>query len=83
MQTVGIQDVNNASVLLAMESHCNPNAVNPTSGACGLAQELPCGKSGCQLGDGLCEMKWFNTYVMSRYGSFQNAVDFHLKNNWY
>ncbi|HWT39951.1 MAG TPA: hypothetical protein VN081_01585 [Dongiaceae bacterium] len=79
----GISDTQNAMRLLNMESGCNPYAVNKSSGACGLAQELPCGKSGCSLGDGQCEMIWFNSYVISRYGSMAGAVQFHLVNNWY
>jgi hypothetical protein len=83
MSQAGIDDIQNATTLLNWESHCNPNAVNPSSGACGLAQELPCGKSGCKLGDGSCEMKWFKEYVLDRYGSFAAAVQFHLIHNWY
>ena len=29
---------------IAKESKCDPNAVNPSSGACGIGQQLPCGK---------------------------------------
>lgn len=79
----GITDVANANELIRRESGCNPNAVNRSSGACGVAQELPCGKSGCSMGDGACQVKWMNGYVMSRYGSWANAVGFHNRNNWY
>lgn len=79
----GISDIANAKELLRRESNCNPNAVNSSSGACGLAQELPCGKSGCQLGDGGCQMKWMKSYVDRRYGSFAAAIEFHNSNNWY
>ena len=83
MSAAGITDTYNATILLNKESHCNPRAVNPSSGACGLAQELPCGKSGCALGDGACQMAWMNSYVLRRYGSWANAVAFHLSHNWY
>lgn len=83
MTEAGIDDIANATALLNTESHCNPNAVNPTSGACGLEQALPCSKAGCALGDGLCQMKWFKSYVLARYGSFAAAMAFHLVNNWY
>ena len=79
----GISDVGNAQELINRESGCNPNAVNPSSGACNVAQELPCGKSGCSVGDGACSVKWMNSYVLGRYGSWANAVDFHNANNWY
>lgn len=83
IRAAGISDLANANELIRRESGCNPNAVNPTSGACGVAQELPCGKSGCSLGDGACQVKWMNTYVLARYGSWANAVGFHNRNNWY
>ncbi len=79
----GIPDVASANELIRRESNCNPYAVNKSSGACGVAQELPCGKSGCSLGDGACQVKWMNSYVAARYGSWANAVAFHNANNWY
>lgn len=79
----GITDVHNANELIRRESGCNPHAVNKSSGACGVAQELPCGKSGCSMGDGACQVRWMNGYVTNRYGSWANAVAFHNSNNWY
>jgi len=79
----GIADVASANALIAKESGCNPNAINPSSGACGVAQELPCGKSGCQLGDGACQVKWMDSYIAQRYGSWANALAFHKSHNWY
>ncbi len=79
----GITEVASAKELIRRESNCNPNAVNSSSGACGIAQELPCGKSGCQLGDGACQVKWMKSYVYARYGSFRNAVAWHNSKNWY
>lgn len=79
----GITDLVNANELIRRESNCNPNAINRSSGACGVAQELPCGKSGCKLGDGACQIKWMQSYVLARYGSWAKAVAFHNANNWY
>lgn len=79
----GIADTASAYELIRKESGCNPNAINNSSGACGVAQELPCGKSGCQLGDGACQVVWMNRYVLSRYGSWLAALQFHYRNNWY
>lgn len=59
--------------IVAHESGGNAFAVNPSSGACGLAQELPCGKSGCTLGDANCELNWMRQYCIDRYGSTYNA----------
>lgn len=83
IRSAGITDTANAIELIRRESNCNPNAVNRSSGACGVAQELPCGKSGCSLGDGACQVRWMNNYVAQRYGSWANAVAFHNANNWY
>lgn len=79
----GITDLVNARELIGRESGCNPYARNPSSGACGVAQELPCGKSGCALGDGACQVRWMNGYVLGRYGSWSAAVAFHNANNYY
>lgn len=79
----GITDIANAKELIRRESNCNPNAVNPSSGACGVAQELPCGKSGCSLGDGACQIAWMQRYVNGRYGGWAGAIAFHNANNWY
>lgn len=83
VRAAGIGDVGNALELIRRESNCNPYARNSSSGACGVAQELPCGKSGCALGDGACQVRWMNHYVLSRYGSWAGAVSFHNANNWY
>lgn len=79
----GITDVGNAMELINRESGCNPAAVNKSSGACGVAQELPCGKSGCSRSDGACQVKWMNSYVVNRYGSWAGAVAWHNSHNWY
>jgi hypothetical protein len=79
----GVSDIQNAMILINKESGCNPNAVNSSSGACGVGQELPCGKSGCSLGDGACQVRWMNSYVLGRYGSWAAAVAFHQSHNYY
>lgn len=79
----GIKEVSAAKELIRRESGCNPYSRNSSSGACGVAQELPCGKSGCQLGDGACQVKWMNSYVMGRYKSWTAAVSWHDSHHWY
>jgi hypothetical protein len=83
MSQAGVTDTLYASILIDKESNCNPYAVNASSGACGIAQELPCGKSGCKWGDAVCQVKWMQSYVFNRYGSWEKAVRFHERNNWY
>jgi hypothetical protein len=79
----GITDTASAMALIKKESNCNPYAVNRSSGACGVAQELPCGKSGCKLGDGACQVRWMNSYVLQMYKSWGNALAWHRSHNWY
>lgn len=74
MAQAGIPQTEATSKLILKESGCNPYAVNPSSGACGIAQEYPCGKSGCALGDGVCQLRWMQTYINGRYGSWDNAL---------
>lgn len=69
--------------LICRESSFNPQAINPTSGACGLAQALPCSKMKCELGDVDCQLDWISDYVIKRYGSFEKAISFHDRMNWY
>lgn len=66
---------------------CNPQLYNQGgSDACGVAQELPCGKSGCGMppnADGQCQIRWMHSYVMGRYGSWAAALNHHNRMNWY
>lgn len=69
--------------IVSKESSWRPTAVNKSSGACGLAQQLPCGK---WLGDWenpVLALKNQYIYVTQRYGSYANAVKFWKNNNWY
>jgi hypothetical protein len=83
MRQAGISDMVNGYELIMRESSCNPNAVNSSSGACGIAQALPCGKKPGQWNDPVNSMRWMQGYVMARYGSWAAAVQFHDRNNWY
>ena len=65
------------------ESGNNPAAVNEI-GACGLGQALPCSKMPCSLADYQCQDNWFtNSYMIPRYGSWENAKAFWLKSHWW
>ena len=72
-----------ATELYCRESSLDHTAVNPKSGACGLVQALPCSKLGCSLDDLDCQLKWGSKYIENRYGTAEEAVLFHDKNNWY
>lgn len=72
-----------AAELIWRESSFNEFAINPTSGACGLAQALPCGKMECNLEDIDCQLEWIKNYTDERYGGAENALLFHTKVGWY
>lgn len=83
MANAGITDIGSASQLIDRESHCNPYSVNSSSGACGVGQALPCSKTGCEMGDGACQMIWANQYVIGRYGSWAAALQYSYLHGWY
>ena len=72
-----------AADLNSYENGFDPMAINPTSGACGLSQALPCSKLTCELGDIKCDLKWQKDYISDRYGTVTKALQFHHVNNWY
>jgi hypothetical protein len=72
-----------ADFLILHESGCRPDAINPSSGACGIPQALPCSKMNCTLQDPVCQLRWMSNYVTQRYGSWRNARVFWEQNNWY
>jgi hypothetical protein len=69
--------------IVTRESTWNPNALNPSSGACGLAQASPCSKIQGDWRDPVVSLKWQFNYVNSRYGGYKQAYDFWRVNNWY
>lgn len=74
-----------AADLIAKEGMFDPAAINPTSGACGLGQALPCSKMVCSLAPkGIdCQLDWIKDYVANRYGTVSNALEFRISNGWY
>lgn len=69
--------------IVTRESGWNPNAVNKSSGACGLGQQLPCGKWSGAWNDPVAALKAMTGYVNSRYGGWDGAVAFWNTNHWY
>ena len=69
--------------IVSRESGWNPNAVNPSSGACGLGQQLPCGKWAGAWNDPVAALKAQYQYVTERYGGYSQAVAFWNANHWY
>lgn len=79
----GIELPPSAITLLDRESDCNPNAQNPTSSACGIAQNI----RGCDsIGygyDPVAQLIWMHGYVMQRYGSWDLALAHSSNYGWY
>lgn len=69
--------------IVSRESSWNPNAVNKSSGACGLGQQLPCGKWAGAWNDPVAALKAQYQYVVARYGGYPQAVAFWNINHWY
>ncbi len=60
------------------ESGWRTNAVNPTSGACGIPQAWPCSKIGDNWQDPRTQLEWGAKYISERYSTPSQAVSF-----WY
>lgn len=85
MAAAGIPPGEWASVefIMLKESGGNPNAVNPSSGSCGLFQQLPCGKWAHQWNDPVGAMIDATAYARQRYGGWnQAAVAWRAKGWW-
>ena len=74
MAAAGIPDMYSTHKLIINESGCNPNAVNPDSGACGIPQALPCSKIAHCSVEPVCQLQWMDSYVKGRYGSWDGAL---------
>lgn len=69
--------------VVSRESGWNPNATNPSSGACGLVQAYPCSKVPGGGYDPVANLQWANGYAVGRYGSWAGAYAFWVSNNWW
>ncbi|WP_229663089.1 transglycosylase SLT domain-containing protein [Microbacterium album] len=69
--------------IVTRESGWNPNATNPSSGACGLVQALPCSKVPGNGYDPVDNLTWGNGYAVGRYGSWAAAYAFWTANHWW
>lgn len=68
--------------IVSKESGWNPNAINSSSGACGLIQIMPLhGIEDCH--DPVVNLRWGNGYATGRYGSWAGAYDFWINNHWW
>jgi len=67
--------------LWSRESHWNPAARNPHSGACGIPQALPCSKMTDTSTAG--QIAWGLSYIAARYGTPSGAWAHELRYGWY
>ncbi len=85
-ETFGADQADAMVELVRRESTWNPYAINPSSGACGLFQSLPCSKvlsvSGT-LDNVQGQIQWGVRYIQERYQNPSNALLFHDQHNWY
>lgn len=72
-----------ADAIVTRESGWNPNATNRSSGACGLAQALPCSKVPGNPYNPVDSLRWMDGYVKGRYGGWAGAYDFWNAHHWY
>ncbi len=63
------------------ESGCNPSAVN-SIGCRGIGQACPGSKLPCGA-DFACQDAYFSNYAIQRYGSWEAAYSFWLRNSWW
>jgi len=69
--------------IVSRESGWNPNAVNSSSGACGLGQQLPCGKWAGAWNDPVAALRAMNGYAIGRYHSWAAAYNFWITRHWW
>lgn len=81
------EDLEAALYIIYHESGCRVDAENPSSGAYGIPQALPGSKMQAAGDDWrtnpLTQLRWMDNYVRSRYGGWQQALEFKLSRGWY
>lgn len=89
MAAAGISssDYTYVDYIVSKESGWNYLISNSVSGAYGLCQALPGSKMSSSGSDWATnpetQMRWCNSYALSRYGSWQAAYNYWLENNWW
>ena len=76
IETLMTEESAKASIYMK-ESSNNHRAINPSSGACGIGQALPCSKLPCSLDDYECQDQWFTeSYMKPRYSTWIKAWNY-------
>lgn len=74
--------------IVSKESGWQPNAVNPSSGASGLVQALPCSKVPGNCLDPVDNLRWAHGYAQTcttwrNYCGWEGAYNFWIANSWW
>jgi len=69
--------------IISRESGWNPNSFNANSGACGLAQALPCSKVPGNPLNPVDSLRWANGYAQMRYSGWWGAYKFWVANRYW
>ncbi len=84
---ISASDQGSANAIISQESGWRVNATNRSSGAYGIPQALPGSKMASAGSDWqtnpITQLKWMNSYVVGRYGSWQNAYAHKKSKGWY
>ncbi len=80
---ISASDYGYVDYIVTRESGWNPNAVNASSGACGLGQQLPCGKWAGAWNDPIAALVAMQGYAIGRYGSWAGACSWWTSHNWW
>jgi len=76
-------DFNALDSIIERESSWNPNAVNDSSGAAGIAQRISGYGKGYEADRPKQQIRWLLNYIQDRYGSPQDALAFKDREGWY
>ncbi len=80
----GIELPPSAISLIDEESDCDPNVKNPSSSACGIAQNIRGCDSPGYGRDPIQQLKWMHGYVFGKFGGWEQALAFwHCKGTCY
>ena len=80
----GIELTPSAISLIDKESDCDPNVKNPSSSACGIAQNIRGCDSPGYGRDPVQQLKWMHEYVFGKFGGWEQALAFwHCKGTCY
>lgn len=69
--------------IIERESGWNPNAVNDSSGAAGIAQKISGYGPGYQQSNPMQQIRWLLNYIEDRYGGPQQALSHKNSTGWY